>query len=242
MNKLIYLFSKNYISNEEVKLTWLKLFLTVSISFLTQVILNIFIYYLKIKNVAISASSIITFNIIHNLISIFIVVAIYKWSFIKKNVIIINMSFKNHINCGLYWGVVVLLTNLVLGLVLLFLYNTVGVDITEQSSSTIINNITKQNAVLVFFAIVIAAPLAEELMFRGVIYKTLAKNFNTGTSFILSGLIFSLLHLDLYYIPQIWIMGILLAYCYNNTKTLITPIIAHMVVNGMFFLTWLQMP
>ncbi|QOR34086.1 CPBP family intramembrane metalloprotease [Clostridium sp. 'deep sea'] len=242
MNKLIYLLSKNYLKNEGTKLTWLKLFLSISFSFLIQVILNFFLLYLKSINVSISANNITILNITHNLISIFIIIAIYKWSFVKKKMIVVNMGFKDHINNGLSWGLVVLLVNLLVGLIMLFIYNTLGVDVTAQNGSQIINNITKQNAVLVFLAIVITAPVAEELMFRAVIYKTLAKHFNTVTSLILSGLIFSLLHLDIYYIPQIWIMGTLLAYSYNKTKTLITPIIAHMVVNGMFFLSWLQMP
>lgn len=85
-------------------------------------------------------------------------------------------------------------------------------------------------------AVVIAAPIAEELYFRGMIYPVLRARIGVDAAVLVSALFFSALHFSLFGLAPIAIGGAVLAYLYQRTGSLVTPIIAHSTWNAMTIL------
>lgn len=74
-------------------------------------------------------------------------------------------------------------------------------------------------------------PIAEELLYRGVVYKRLRNLFGTTAAIILSALIFGLVHANLIQFMYAGILGLLLAYLFEATGKLYTPIFGHIAAN-----------
>lgn len=86
---------------------------------------------------------------------------------------------------------------------------------------------------------VLLAPIAEELVFRGVLYPALARRVPRGAAMWLSAAVFAVVHgagadalgnvlLMLIILP----FGVLLAWGYERTGTLLVPVAAHVVFNA----------
>lgn len=74
-------------------------------------------------------------------------------------------------------------------------------------------------------------PIAEELLFRGVIYKRLRVMFGVLPGLLLSGVIFGVLHVNLVQFLYAGILGILLAFLLEKTGYLYTAILGHIAAN-----------
>lgn len=74
-------------------------------------------------------------------------------------------------------------------------------------------------------------PIAEEVLYRGVVYKRLRNLFGTVAAIILSAVIFGLVHVNLVQFLYAGIMGLLLAYLFEMTGKLYTPILGHIAAN-----------
>jgi len=93
-------------------------------------------------------------------------------------------------------------------------------------------------ALLLLFTIgVAAAPLAEEVFFRGFFYPALKKRFSVPAAVVVSSLFFSTLHLS----PGGWLpimgLGVFLAFSYEKTGSLLIPVFIH-AFHHLLFLTY----
>nr|MBP3599016.1 CPBP family intramembrane metalloprotease [Eubacterium sp.] len=79
--------------------------------------------------------------------------------------------------------------------------------------------------------VAIWAPLAEELIFRAMIYRTLRKGFGVAVASILSGVLFGVYHLNVVQGIYASAFGILLAYIYEKTGSLWGCYLYHMLFN-----------
>ena len=77
----------------------------------------------------------------------------------------------------------------------------------------------------------IAAPVLEELFFRGMIYKRLRDIVNVKAAIIISALFFGAFHGNLVQLVYAFIIGLMLAYVYEKFKTIWVPIVFHMGAN-----------
>ena len=82
----------------------------------------------------------------------------------------------------------------------------------------------------------ILAPISEEIIFRGVIYKYLEKH-STLTAIFSSAVMFSMAHLDLRSLVPIFFIGLVLSLIRFATGSLWATIIAHSAVNLFSLLT-----
>jgi membrane protease YdiL (CAAX protease family) len=89
---------------------------------------------------------------------------------------------------------------------------------------------------LVIVSGVIIAPVAEEIVFRGYIYKAFRDRFKPSYAIVLSAALFSVLHLELLATVQLFVIGIALAYVYEKTGNLMAPITLHVLNNAVAFL------
>ena len=83
--------------------------------------------------------------------------------------------------------------------------------------------------------IVVAAPLAEEILFRGVLFGWLRRHVSFWPSAFASALVFSLLHMIVEVIPPTIALGLVFAWMYERSGSLWTPIAVHMLHNGVVF-------
>ncbi len=80
---------------------------------------------------------------------------------------------------------------------------------------------------------VLLAPFFEELIFRGILFTTLRTRFNFPLSMVASGLIFALAHGYglIAFLTVLW-SGLLWAWAYERTGSVIPGMLAHAVNNG----------
>lgn len=85
-------------------------------------------------------------------------------------------------------------------------------------------------ALLALFAIVVA-PLAEEVIFRGCIYRFLKSKLRPPAAMLISASIFGLIHGNLMAFVPLTFVGFLLAYTYEKERNLLVPIFYHGLFN-----------
>lgn len=101
----------------------------------------------------------------------------------------------------------------------------------------------KETSVLWFSAIFAAVfgPVAEEIFFRGFMYSAVKRKFGIFPAIIGTSIIFSLLHTHIVGFLPIMALGVLLAYLYEKTGSLVAPITVHIIHNlGMVILVFLM--
>jgi len=91
---------------------------------------------------------------------------------------------------------------------------------------------TPLNVALLIFAIVIMAPIVEEVLFRGFLQNALAKYVPFWAAILLSSFLFAVVHLQPYAIPGLMSLSLAFGYLYHRTGSLRTNIILHMANNA----------
>ncbi|MDA0241525.1 MAG: CPBP family intramembrane metalloprotease, partial [Proteobacteria bacterium] len=79
--------------------------------------------------------------------------------------------------------------------------------------------------------VAILAPIAEEVLFRGVVFSWLRRRWGFSASALISALPFGLVHLEPLVIIFATIVGMILAWLYERYENLWVPIIAHCANN-----------
>lgn len=74
-------------------------------------------------------------------------------------------------------------------------------------------------------------PIAEELLYRGVVYKRLRLLVGVTPAIVLSALLFGLMHVNLVQFLYAGILGLLLAFLLERTGKLYAPILGHIAAN-----------
>lgn len=86
---------------------------------------------------------------------------------------------------------------------------------------------------LVFFAFVaIAAPIAEELAFRGVLLQSLERLLSPGWAVIVSAAVFAVIHFQFLQFPGLFVFGLVAGWLAQRRGGLVAPIAAHMAFNA----------
>lgn len=91
---------------------------------------------------------------------------------------------------------------------------------------------------LLFVSVVLVAPLAEELFYRGMLFGLLRRR-GFWVAAIASSILFGAAHLSLTLFLPLALTGFGLAIIYERTRTLWAPTIAHAVFNGVALLATL---
>ena len=84
--------------------------------------------------------------------------------------------------------------------------------------------------------LIVVAPVAEEIFFRGFLYQAFRNSFGIWPGAILSGLVFGAIHLELFKLVQLAILGVILALLFERTQSLWPPIMLHAINNTLAFI------
>ncbi|HEX7173160.1 MAG TPA: type II CAAX endopeptidase family protein [Candidatus Limnocylindria bacterium] len=133
------------------------------------------------------------------------------------------------VRSGIGWGVVAWIGASLASYVVFFTFEALGLDPQPQAAEQALAVIDPVMAVL---AIVILAPIAEEIFFRGVIFNAFLREGGRRWAFLGSSALFAVIHLSLVAAIPIFLLGLALAWVYDRTNNLLAPIAMHIVVNG----------
>ncbi len=148
-------------------------------------------------------------------------------------------DWKSDILTGLKHYLVILPLIIASGYIVNYVLRIFGIEPEQQD---IINNIMSEDSLgvltFMFFFGTLAAPIVEELLFRGFFQTALRMSFNKTQAILISSFVFALIHWNFHVFLQIFILGLLLAYLYEKTGSLVAPIFVHICHNTttLFFL------
>lgn len=131
----------------------------------------------------------------------------------------------------------VLLGWVVFAFVLLQLADLVTVELGRPPVPPVMETIieTTRYTTLLWFALVIAAPVFEEALFRGFLYEGLRRSrIGAGGTIVVTTLLWTLLHVaqyDQYFLTLIALIGVLLGIARERTGSLYVPLAIHGVNN-----------
>jgi membrane protease YdiL (CAAX protease family) len=97
-------------------------------------------------------------------------------------------------------------------------------------------DLAKQTGFSSFLYMVIAAPILEELIFRGIMLDGLLRKYSPIKSILISSLLFGLVHLNPWQFIAGLFLGVFMGWVYYKSKSLSFTIIIHAAVNLSGFL------
>lgn len=130
---------------------------------------------------------------------------------------------------GVGWGVLATIGASLVGSAVVFVLESLGVEAGPQTAQQAITRIDPWLAVL---AVVILAPVAEEVFFRGVVFNALLREAGSRWAYIGSAALFAVIHLEPVAMLPLFLLGLALAWVYQRTRNLLAPIAMHVTVNG----------
>ncbi len=87
---------------------------------------------------------------------------------------------------------------------------------------------------------VVAAPVFEELICRGVILKNFLNKYTPQKAIVFSALIFGIMHLNPWQFIGAFFIGLLMGWVYYKTRSIFTTIFIHVINNGFAYLMAFQ--
>ncbi len=88
-----------------------------------------------------------------------------------------------------------------------------------------------RNFTVIFLGLCVLVPIAEELLFRGMIQQIFTRNLGAVAGFLLAGLVFGAVHLSAHLLVSISFFGVILSFVYFATGNLVYTIISHALFN-----------
>ncbi|WP_017473306.1 CPBP family intramembrane glutamic endopeptidase [Amphibacillus jilinensis] len=104
-----------------------------------------------------------------------------------------------------------------------------GVD--QQSQNTVEIMEVARAFPLFILIIAVVGPVLEEIIFRKIIFGELYKRSNFWIAGVISGLIFAVIHNDFTHLLVYFVMSFVFAFVYVQSKRIIVPIAAHVLMN-----------
>lgn len=105
----------------------------------------------------------------------------------------------------------------------------------EAAEQYILDFLRKDTYAFIIFTIVIG-PFVEELMFRGLIVSGFQKRYRARKTIILSALLFAAYHGNAFQFMPSFFIGIILAWWFINTGSLVSSLFGHAISNALIIL------
>jgi membrane protease YdiL (CAAX protease family) len=110
---------------------------------------------------------------------------------------------------------------------------TLGVELpTQELDPTQLLPQTPVGILLTLVLAVVLAPLAEEIVFRGVLLSSLRDRWGDAFAIGVSSAVFAAAHAVPLAMPPIFLLSLALGWAYVRARTLWAPIVAHALFNG----------
>jgi len=129
----------------------------------------------------------------------------------------------------LYLGSIALLFGVVLPIA--------GLIPMPESIKRIVQSMAGQTGVFTFLTFVLAAPILEELIFRGVMLDGLLKRYKPLTAILVSSALFGLVHLNPWQFVSGFVLGCFMGWVYFRSHSVGATMLIHMSVNFTGYVT-----
>lgn len=158
----------------------------------------------------------------------------YKLAFVKKYTEEKKAAFKENVLKGKVIGslVIAAVGCYCLDLLVATLVGMIS-PATMESFNELMGSALGGNEFMAFLAVVILAPIAEEILFRGIIFRMLSKHWSEMAAIIVSTVLFGLYHGNLMQAIYVLPIGLLLGYTACKCKSVLPCILIHMINNFM---------
>jgi len=102
---------------------------------------------------------------------------------------------------------------------------------TQLALQVVISDARPETFVLIALGAALIAPVMEEIIFRGFLFRNLRDTVGRGPALLLSGLVFAVVHREPALLLPLTAMGVALALLYEWSGSLLVPIAAHALWN-----------
>ncbi len=102
----------------------------------------------------------------------------------------------------------------------------------DQDTGIIDTVLGRGDPTVIVLAVVLVAPIAEELFFRGVVYNAWEREHGTAVAVFGSAGLFALIHGSLFLLIPIFTLGVALALVYRSTRSLPAVMVMHAGFNA----------
>lgn len=139
-------------------------------------------------------------------------------------------SDKAPLGTTISWGVAGFFIVMLAQYVAIRIETFIGIDPGSDNTSRIIEVSTVAPFMIV--ATVIFGPILEEILFRRVVFGSFLPALGFFWSAVISSVVFAAIHMDFTHILIYTACGFTFAFIYYKTKSIIAPIITHILMNG----------
>jgi len=112
----------------------------------------------------------------------------------------------------------------------------VGLDPAEQPALMALRNSGSVGPLIAMGLVtILLAPVAEEILFRGVLYRVARQFGFPRIALWSSSVLFAAIHFNVAAFPSLLLLALLLVWLYEKSGNLLAPIVAHMTFNSINF-------
>jgi len=119
----------------------------------------------------------------------------------------------------------------IISFIYVYVMNAVlGIEAPSSKIEILIRNRSISNTILLV-VVAFIGPVVEEVFFRGFLYSAFKKSWGVLPALFISSVLFSVVHLQVYSFLPLFIIGWLLAYIFEKTRSLFPAIFLHAIYN-----------
>ncbi|UOE94428.1 MULTISPECIES: CPBP family intramembrane glutamic endopeptidase [Bacillaceae] len=132
------------------------------------------------------------------------------------------------------WIIVWLCLLIIMSVVILIIMELLHISWENGKTESLQKNITWFTLLIGFVSAVIISPIYEEIFYRGFLYKWFRGKWGIAAGMVISSFIFMLVHIPTYNtLPVNFISGLVFAWTYEKTGSILPAIIIHSTFNGL---------
>lgn len=102
----------------------------------------------------------------------------------------------------------------------------------EQRTRDLVEVAGESSMLLLAVLVVVGAPVIEELVYRGLIQRSLAARISDPIALVVASLWFAVIHFQLLELPGLFVAGLVFGGCLLVTGRLVTAVMAHAAFNA----------
>jgi membrane protease YdiL (CAAX protease family) len=230
------------ISSEEsnvLNVKWNAFDALISIAFLTAVLVAVYFGSIKLVEVFgdrefFNSSNIsnISFSILYGIQIVLMLGVVWYFAIHRRKSRPRDLGLRYYsIGKTIWYSFLALLAIFLVSFLYVFLMNSLfSIEAPSSKIEVLVRNRSLSSNILLV-VVTLIAPFSEEVFFRGFLYSAFKKSWGVNAGLFLSSLLFAAVHLELYSFIPLMIIGWILAYMFEKTKSLIPAIFLHGVYN-----------
>jgi len=211
----------------------------ISLAFLTVVLVAVYFGSIKLVEVFgdrefFNSSNIsnISFSVLYGIQIVLMLGVVWYFAIHRRKSRLRDLGLRYYsIGKTVWYSFLALLAIFLVSFLYVFLMNSLfSIEAPSSKIEVLVRNRSLSSNILLV-VVTLIAPFSEEVFFRGFLYSAFKKNWGVNAGLFLSSLLFAAVHLELYSFIPLMIIGWILAYMFEKTKSLVPAIFLHGVYN-----------